>query len=113
MQVDSLVSESPGKPKNTGVGKPIPSPVDLPNPGIEPRSPALQVDSLPAELPGKPKKKQKTKRFTSCHTEKDSDRPSQLSGREEVEMGPGCYSGRDSGIPDRLCSIDMPTGAVQ
>ena len=27
---------------------------DLPNPGIEPRSPALQVDSLPAELPGKP-----------------------------------------------------------
>ena len=26
-------------------GKPIPSPVDLPNPGIEPGSPALQVDS--------------------------------------------------------------------
>ena len=32
-----------------------PSPGDLPNPGIEPRSPALQVDSLPAELGGKPK----------------------------------------------------------
>ena len=29
---------------------PFPSPVDLPNPGIEPRSPSLQVDSLPAEL---------------------------------------------------------------
>ena len=28
---------------------------DLPNPGIEPRSPALQVDSLPAEPQGKPK----------------------------------------------------------
>ena len=27
----------------------------LPNPGIEPRSPALHVDSLPAESPGKPK----------------------------------------------------------
>ena len=27
---------------------------DLPNPGIEPGSPALQVDSLPAELSGKP-----------------------------------------------------------
>ena len=27
---------------------------DLPNPGIEPRSPALQADSLPAELSGKP-----------------------------------------------------------
>ena len=31
-------------------GLPIPSPVDLPNPGIEPGSPALQADSLPAEL---------------------------------------------------------------
>ena len=29
-------------------------PGDLPNPGIEPRSPALQADSLPAEPPGKP-----------------------------------------------------------
>ena len=32
----------------------FPSPGDLPNPGIEPRSPALQVDSLPAEPQGKP-----------------------------------------------------------
>jgi len=29
------------------------SPEDLPNPGIEPGSPALQADSLPSELPGK------------------------------------------------------------
>ena len=28
---------------------------DLPNPGIEPRSPTLQADSLPAEPQGKPK----------------------------------------------------------
>ena len=34
---------------------PIPSPGDVPNPGIEPRSPALQVNSLPSEPPGKPK----------------------------------------------------------
>ena len=27
---------------------------DLPNPGIEPRSPALQADALPSEPPGKP-----------------------------------------------------------
>ena len=33
----------------------IPPPGDLPNPGIEPRSPALQVDSLPAEPQEKPK----------------------------------------------------------
>ena len=32
----------------------MPSPEDLPNPGIKPGSPALQVDSLPAELTGKP-----------------------------------------------------------
>ena len=32
----------------------IPSSRDLPDPGIEPGSPALQVDFLPAELPGKP-----------------------------------------------------------
>ena len=31
------------------------SPGDLPNPGIEPRSPALRVDSLAAEPPRKPK----------------------------------------------------------
>ena len=35
-------------------GLPFPSPADLPNPGIEPRSPASQADFLPAELPGKP-----------------------------------------------------------
>ena len=30
-------------------GLPFPSPGDLPDPGIEPRSPALQADSLPTE----------------------------------------------------------------
>ena len=34
-------------------GLPFPSPGDLPNPGIEPRSPALQADALPSEPPGK------------------------------------------------------------
>ena len=37
------------------VGQPFSSPGNLPNPGIEPRSPALQADSLPAEPQGKPK----------------------------------------------------------
>ena len=32
---------------------PFPSPEDLPNPGIQPRSPALQADALPSEPPGK------------------------------------------------------------
>ena len=32
----------------------VPFSRDLPNPGMEPRSPALQADSLPSEPPGKP-----------------------------------------------------------
>ena len=35
-------------------GLPFPSPGDLPDPGIEPRSPALQVVALTSEPPGKP-----------------------------------------------------------
>ena len=51
LRVPGLYSpwNSPGQ--NTGVGS---SPGDLPNPGIEPRSPTLQADSLPAEPQGKP-----------------------------------------------------------
>ena len=33
-------------------GQPFPFPGDLPNPGIETRSPTLQADSLPAEPQG-------------------------------------------------------------
>ena len=33
-------------------GLPFPSPGNLPNPGIEPGSPALQADTLPSEPPG-------------------------------------------------------------
>ena len=35
-------------------GLPCPSPGDLPDPGIEPGSPALQANALPSEPPGKP-----------------------------------------------------------
>ena len=41
--------------QNTGVGSLALTSGDLPNPGIEFRSPALQADSLPAEPQGKPK----------------------------------------------------------
>ena len=44
---------SPGQ--NIGLGSLFPSPEDLSNTGIEPKSPTLQVDSLPAEPHGKPK----------------------------------------------------------
>ena len=36
------------------MGCPFPSPRDLPDPGIEPGSPALHADTLPSEPPGKP-----------------------------------------------------------
>ena len=49
----------PQAPLSTGLsrqeywsGLPFPSPEDLPNPGTEPRSPALQTDSLLSEPPG-------------------------------------------------------------
>ena len=35
-------------------GEPFPSPGDLPDPGIKPRSPTLQADALTSEPPGKP-----------------------------------------------------------
>ena len=36
-------------------GVPFPSPGDLPNPGMEPGSPAFQADALTSKPPGKPK----------------------------------------------------------
>ena len=44
---------SPGK--DTRVGCLLPPPGDLPNPGIEPVSPALQADSLPLSYEGRPR----------------------------------------------------------
>ena len=37
----------------------FPSPGDLPEPGIEPKSPALQADTLPSEPPGKPHERER------------------------------------------------------
>ena len=49
----SVHGDSPGK--NAGVGHHAPPPGDLPDPGIEPRSPTLQAISLPSEPPGEPR----------------------------------------------------------
>ena len=53
LQVDSLPSEPPGKPKNTGVGSPFLLQGNFPTQEST-RLSSLQVDTLPAELPGKP-----------------------------------------------------------
>ena len=70
LQVHSLPSEPPGKPKNTGVGSLFLLQGIFPTQGIEPGSPALQAVSLPTELSGKPLKHDKTccKTFTWLHT---------------------------------------------
>ena len=51
-------------------GLPFPFPGDLPDPGIEPESPALQADALPSEPPGKPleEKEDSPKRDVGQHT---------------------------------------------
>ena len=48
-------------------GLPFPSPVDLPNPRIEFRSPALQADSLPAEPQGKTLEVQERMKYSPGH----------------------------------------------
>ena len=50
-------------------GQPFPSPGDLPDPGIEPRSPILQTDSLPSEPPGKPQLKKKCETYSNAFLE--------------------------------------------
>ena len=52
-------------------GQLFPSPGDLPNPGIKPRSSALQVDSSLSELPGKPNNIQKTVQFNYLGKDRD------------------------------------------
>ena len=55
---------SPGQ--NTKVGSLSLLQGNLPNPGIEPRSPALQAGSLPAKPPGKPSIAQMWQYFLTC-----------------------------------------------
>ena len=71
-------------------GLPFPSPGDLPNPGIEPMSPALQVDSLLSEPPRKPSANKVNAQLTSASmcpiyrlreaVEKNLERECQASG---------------------------------
>ena len=48
-------------------GLPFPSPGDLPDPGIEPKSLTLQADSLPYKLPGTRCAPPPKKNLTSTH----------------------------------------------
>ena len=52
-KVDEFGDQCPGREAWSGL--PFPSPGDLLNSGIKPRSPTLQADALLSEPPGKPK----------------------------------------------------------
>ena len=73
-------------------GFPFPSSVDLPNPGIEPRSPALQADSLPTELWGKPNYTATGRKHHNCE-----------SGKQWFFSGEGTEC--DASPPPTPCSI--------
>jgi len=70
-------------------GWPFPSPRDLPNPGIKPRSPTLQADSLPAESQEKPKDTSSAAYLPDSGIEPESlafqadSSPTELSGKAE------------------------------
>ena len=81
-------------------GQPFPSPGDLPNPGIEPRSPTLQADSLPVEPQGKPtehgRRHEKRGESEAVKTKRKKDREGgreQDRGRRETEKGKGKKKG--------------------
>ena len=67
-------------------GLPFPSPGDLPNPGIKPRSPALQAHSLPSESPGKPSKKLK-RTFKNREQQQDKKEEKRTSLAQQVKDG--------------------------
>ena len=50
------------------IGLPFPSPGDLPDPGIKPRSPALHADALLSEPPGKPLPRLQLVKYVRLHT---------------------------------------------
>ena len=59
-------------------GLPFFSPGDLPNSGIEPRSPVLQGDSLPSEPPGKATTREATATRSPCAARQSSPSSLQL-----------------------------------
>ena len=84
-------------------GLPFPSPGDLPDPGIEPRSPALQADTLPSEPRGKPQKAEVG--MKSCPENlRSSDAPSQPCGGRTH-----CGDARDASSAE---TVQCPRGFI-
>ena len=91
-------------------GLPFPSPGDLPNPGIKPRSPALQADTLTSEPPGKPRNRLPTPVFLGF--------PDGLAGKKSAcnvgnlgsIAGLGRVPGGGHGNPLQYSCLENPHG---
>ena len=78
-------------------GLSFPSPEVLPDPGIEPRSPALQADALTSAPPGKPLKTR-----IQVLTSKISREEREPGGRKKGEEG------ERGGLTDVSCQLQIP-----
>ena len=76
----------------------MPSPVDLPNPGIEQGSPALQADSLPAELSGKPEIQISNVKFPNFKIVKVKVAQSLLTLCNPMDYRPWSSPGQNTGV---------------
>ena len=97
-------------------GLPFPSPEELPNPGIEPWSPASQADSLPSELQGTPSKSlsrvwlfvtpwtRATRLFSSVH----GDSPGYSIGVGSHSLLQGIFPPRDQTRSPALQADSLP-----
>ena len=82
--------------ENGNTWLPFSSPRDLPDPGVEPRSPALQAYSLPSEPPGKPYILTLTfSQFFIFWGEEGLQLISQASHIAHCNVGPAGHSPRD------------------
>ena len=75
-------------------GLPFPSLGDLPDPGIEPRSPALRADDLPSEPPGKHVAKSVKLRVTTnlSNNNNNNDNETSPSHKSKIQYELGAYN---------------------
>ena len=73
-------------------GLPFPSPRHLPDPGIEPRSPAVQADALPSEPPGKHVAKSVNLRVTTNLSNNNNDNETSPSHKSKIQYELGAYN---------------------
>ena len=66
-------------------GLPCPPLGDLPNPGIQPRSPTLQSDSLPPDPPGKPNRRNQRDRELEGDRETEKKMGTEMKKQREKE----------------------------